>query len=319
MADAGAAIQPLRVSKMTCPRCWSLAPMAPYAALTYRCLRCEWPFLLAAPSVPAPAVPSSGTPYTNASGSVMTVALSGGAVSAVSIGATAAGLAAPAAPVPTNTGGGGSVLAGVYQVQVTYVDANGESLPSASGSTTTTGSTSTLTVPSPAASGDATGWYAYVTQAGGSTYYRQQGSGSPTAIGTGLTLTAPPTTSGANPPTDNTTYGTVTVPAGGTITVTYSSAPTWTWALPTIGSGVSAGGTALPFASGGTAFAQGQVLIVDPSGTSDVVVVNGTPTGTSVPVDSLNSAHLSGVSVTVAVLTPALAGAGLENVPATAY
>ena len=91
-----------------------------------------------------------------------------------------------------------------------------------------------------------------------------------------------------------TTAGTYLVPAGGTICITYSSAPTWTWALPAISAGVSAGGTALTFAPTGTnvAFAKGQVLIVDPAGTSDVVTVTGTPTAVSVPVGSLNSAHL---------------------------
>jgi hypothetical protein len=90
-------------------------------------------------------------------------------------------------------------------------------------------------------------------------------------------------------------------------------------ALPVTSGGVSAGGTSLPFAQGGTAFAAGQVLIVDPAGASDVVTVNGTPTATSVPVTALNSAHASGKSVTVAQVSPALSGAGLENVPATAY
>ena len=66
---------------------------------------------------------------------------------------------------------------------------------------TTTADTSTLTVASPAANANATGWYAYITQVGGSTYTRQQTAGSPTAIGTGLTLTAPPTSTGAQPPT----------------------------------------------------------------------------------------------------------------------
>ena len=65
--------------------------------------------------------------------------------------------------------------------------------------------------------------------------------------------------------------------------------------------------------------AAGQVLIVDPSGTSDVVTVNGTPTATSVPVSSLNSAHLSGVLVAVAKLSTEFSGTGLENVPQTAY
>ncbi len=116
-----------------------------------------------------------------------------------------------------------------------------------------------------------------------------------------------------------TTAGTYLVPVAGTISITYSVAPSWAWALPQTNGPVTAGGTALPFAAGGTSFAQGQVLIVDPSGTSDVVTVSGTPTGTSVPVGALNSAHGSGVSVTVASVTPALSGAGLENVPQTAY
>ena len=65
------------------------------------------------------------------------------------------------------------------------------------------------------------------------------------------------------------------------------------------------------------AFAQNQVLIVDPSGTSDIVTVNGTPTATNVPVNSLNSAHNSGVLVSVAALTPA--NSGEQAVPLTAY
>lgn len=107
----------------------------------------------------------------------------------------------PAAPVPTNAGTGGTVPAGVYGVKVTYVSAAGETVASAAGTTTTSGTTSTITIPSPAANANATGWYAYVTQVGGSTYTRQQTAGSPTAIGTGLTLTAPPSSGGAQPPT----------------------------------------------------------------------------------------------------------------------
>ena len=114
-----------------------------------------------------------------------------------------------------------------------------------------------------------------------------------------------------------TTAGTYLVPVGGTISITYSAAPTWAWALPVTSGAVTAGGAALPFAAGGPSFAAGQVLIVDPSGTSDVVTVSGIPTGTSVPVNSLNAAHNSGVSVTVASLSPALSG--VEAVPATAY
>ena len=118
---------------------------------------------------------------------------------------TTPGLAAPAAPTVSNAGTGGTVPAGTYQAVVTYVNQYGETVGSASSSTTTAGTTSTITVNSPPASGDATGWYAYVTQAGGATYTRQQTAGSPTAIGVNLTLTAPPTSSGVNPPAANTT------------------------------------------------------------------------------------------------------------------
>lgn len=108
-------------------------------------------------------------------------------------------LTAPSAPTVGNTGTGGTVLAGTYQVKISYVNAAGESVGSSSTSTTTTGSTSKITVTAPAAHQNATGYYAYITAAGGSTYYRQQTVGSPTPIGTNFVLSAPPTTSGANP------------------------------------------------------------------------------------------------------------------------
>ena len=119
---------------------------------------------------------------------------------------TPAALPAPAQPVPTTSPAGGTVADGTYQARVTYVNANGESLASTAGSVTAAGGgTSTLTIPSPSASPGATGWYAYVTQPGGSTFTRQQTAGSPTAIGTPLTITAPPTAGGAQPPAGNTT------------------------------------------------------------------------------------------------------------------
>lgn len=204
-----AAIQPLEVAQLRCPRCWFTGPFIPLAALTFRCSRCEWPMTLAAPSVSSPAVPATTVAATNTTGTVVAVTISGGTLTSVVVNGTQAG----------------------------------------------------------------------------------------------------------------TTAGTYLVPIAGTISITYSVAPTWTWALPQTSAGVSAGGAALTFAPTGTnvAFAQGQVLIVDPSGTSDVVTVSGTPTATSVPVNSLNSAHNSAVSVTVAAITPALAGPGLENVPQTAF
>lgn len=131
-------------------------------------------------------------------------------------------LGAPLAPVPTQITSGGTVLAGVYGVIVSYVTATGETVGSAAGFVTTTGSTSTITVPSPAAATGATGWYAYVTQANGSTYTRQQTAGSPTAIATPLSITTPPTSGGLAPQASNTTgvavLALVAAAAGGLIT-----------------------------------------------------------------------------------------------------
>ena len=124
------------------------------------------------------------------------------------LAAGSSGLAAPAAPTTGTATTGGTILAGNYTVAVTYVNANGETVASATHVQATTGSTSTLTINSPTQPGGATGWYAYVSQVGGSTLTRQQAAGSPTAIGTNLTLTAPPTSTGANPPTVNSTLPT---------------------------------------------------------------------------------------------------------------
>ena len=109
---------------------------------------------------------------------------------------------APVAPTLATAGTGGTVLAGTYNVKISYTDANGETVGSAAAAVTTTGTTSTVTISSPAAptQGTATGWYAYVSSLAAPTVFtRQQTFGSPTAIGTALTLTAPPTTSGTNP------------------------------------------------------------------------------------------------------------------------
>lgn len=117
------------------------------------------------------------------------------------------------------------------------------------------------------------------------------------------------------------TAGTYIIPAGGTFAAAYTVAsPTWVWALPAVSAGVSAGATALTFAPASTQalpFTLGQALIVDPAGTSDVVTVTGAPTATSVPVTNLNSAHLSGVLVTVAQVT--VTHPSVQTVPLTSY
>jgi hypothetical protein len=201
----GGTLEPVTVAGMRCPRCWFAGPFRPFAPLTFRCLRCEWPFTLAAATVASPAVPATTVPVTNSTGTVVAVTITGGTLTSVVVNGVQAG----------------------------------------------------------------------------------------------------------------TTAATYLIPVAATISITFSAAPTWAWALPAISAGVSANGAAIPLTAGGTAFAQGQVLIIDAAGTPDVVVVTGTPTGTSVPVGGMELAHLSGVLVSVAQLTPALSST--EAVPATAY
>jgi hypothetical protein len=106
----------------------------------------------------------------------------------------------------STTASGGSITAGDYKVAVSYVTAGGETVAGASQTVTTTGSTSIITIASPSPVSGATGWYAYVTQAGGTSYTRQQTAGAPTPIGTDLTLTAAPTNTGAAPPLNNASF-----------------------------------------------------------------------------------------------------------------
>jgi hypothetical protein len=225
-------------------------------------------------------------------------------------------LAAPAAPSPTNATTGGTVAAGVYGVKVTYVNGNGESVASTAGTTTTTTATSTLTVPTPAAETGATGWYAYVTAVGGSTYYRQQAAGHPTAVGTGLTLTAPPVTTGATAPAADTTLpvltktGILTPPAQVIVKDLTSSAVT---ELP---SGEIAGGEADPLQADGFVLEYGYDYTVTVTGTGPwtsykIVFVPGSVNaklGDTIQVDYWYGADPSSVS---AVFTQGL----YQNIP----
>jgi hypothetical protein len=104
---------------------------------------------------------------------------------------TGGSVAAPAAPVPTTSTSGGSIAASKQvTVAVTYVTANGETAPSATGGVTTgAGATNKVTVPSPSALTGATGWVAYANTAGAGKLVRQ---GSVNAIGTPLDITTLP-------------------------------------------------------------------------------------------------------------------------------
>jgi hypothetical protein len=208
-----AAITPVEVAQLRCPRCWYPAPFIPTASLVWRCARCEWPFTLGPPTLSAaPAFPATTVVVANpyATPVAATITLNGATIASFTINGTAAG----------------AVTAGTY-----------------------------------------------------------------------------------------------IIPAGGTFAAAYTVAsPTWAWALPAISAGVSAGATALTFAPASTQalpFTAGQVLIIDPAGTSDVVVVSAAATATSVPVGGVDYAHLTGVLVTVA--QPVSALASVENYPLTSY
>jgi hypothetical protein len=151
-------------------------------------------------------------------------------------------VAIPIVPVPTSASTGGTVAAGIYGVILTLVNANGETPGSVAGTVTTTGSTSAITIPSPGVHGNATGYYCYVTQANGSTYTRQQAAGSPTAIDLAFTLTAPPTSTGANPPTTDTANPAVSV--SGTYTAGAAILPVL-GAITFSGTGILGGGTSV--------------------------------------------------------------------------
>ncbi len=98
----------------------------------------------------------------------------------------------PPEPKTITTSLGGTLEEGEYKIEISYVTASGEGLPTVSETVTTSGSTSTIKIESPPAAYGATGWYAYVTQPNGKVFARQQSS--PTAIGGSFTLTAPPAT-----------------------------------------------------------------------------------------------------------------------------
>jgi len=61
--------------------------------------------------------------------------------------------------------------------------------------------------------------------------------------------------------------------------------------------------TALPFASGGGVFLPGQALYISDTTLSEIVIVNGTPTGTSVPVSGFANNHGSAKAVSPATAT----------------
>lgn len=116
-----------------------------------------------------------------------------------------------------------------------------------------------------------------------------------------------------------TTNAAYAVPAGGTISVTYSVAGTWTWVLPASNGTVAAGAVALPIAAGGAAFVSGEQLYFSDAALSEIVTVGPGSTATSIVIagSGFANAHATAKSFGDLVLTSAYSGAGVgEAVPA---
>ncbi len=132
---------------------------------------------------------------------------------------TDTGIAAPAAPTLAQVAGG-SLAATTYYAKVTYVNAAGETLPSAEASLAVAAN-NLLQVASPAAVHGATGWNVYVSIATG-TETKQNGS-TPLVMGTNWTEPTTALVAGAALPSANTTLlglhvGSTEAPAQVTIT-----------------------------------------------------------------------------------------------------
>jgi len=138
-------------------------------------------------------------------------------------------LSAPAIPVVTQSGAGGTILAGTYGVEVTWVNGSGETTASLPAHVTTTGTTSTITIHRPPGISGADGWNVYIATGTGA-YYLQNTS--PLALGTNhptitvppLSPTSTPLTSSITPPTTNTATTGAPVP---TCTTSYPDLYAW--------------------------------------------------------------------------------------------
>ena len=95
----------------------------------------------------------------------------------------------------------------------------------------------------------------------------------------------------------------------------------WQWALTTqaptgtSNAVLAAGGTAIGVASGGAAFTNGMQLLYDTGQLSEVLTVNGSPTGTSIPVTAAVRSHSSAVTFGQLLTGQAYTGYGVDGVP----
>lgn len=95
----------------------------------------------------------------------------------------------------------------------------------------------------------------------------------------------------------------------------------WFWTLgtqaPTGTSNalISIGGTAISVASGGASFTNGMVLLIDTTTSAEVVTVNGSATGVSIPITAVIKAHATSMSFGQLLATPSYNGFDMDAVP----
>lgn len=91
---------------------------------------------------------------------------------------------------------------------------------------------------------------------------------------------------------------------------------------------LTAGGGTISVASGGASFTNGMILLLDTGTNAEVVTVNGSATGTSIPVaggqtgqtrGGLLRGHSSGVTFGQLLVSSTYGGTGEEAVPQNAY
>jgi hypothetical protein len=96
----------------------------------------------------------------------------------------------------------------------------------------------------------------------------------------------------------------------------------WFWTLATqaptgtTNGSISAGGTAISVASGGASFTNGMVLLLDTTTSAEVVTVNGSATGVSIPITAAIRAHNSGATFGQLLASPSYNGFDMDAVPA---
>lgn len=78
---------------------------------------------------------------------------------------------------------------------------------------------------------------------------------------------------------------------------------------------LAAGGTAITVASGGASFTNGMLLLYDTGQNTEVLTVNGSASGVSIPVTAAVKAHLSGVTFGQLANAASFSGYGVEPQP----